>query len=308
MRRLFKAVMLTLSLGILAAVAMWAKPDLLISIVAQSNPALLAAALCLSSAVTFLRVLKWKVLIKGLGFADAALTQLAGMTVGNFTPGKMGEPVKSLFLKQRTGIPASASLPAIIWERMLDATVMVALAIAGFWAVSLGTVGSVAGLVGVSIFCILLAIAMAVLRCKRAGFAVLGATKRLPLLNRIGDDFVQTFYASKIRSVSIMLSLIFTFAVWVLDGAILWITFAALGVELPILAAVSIFALSVIIGYASTLPGGLGSTEAVLTLMLIQLGVSAAVAVSGVFLARALTFWYGTVFGGIAMLCMAKKA
>jgi len=116
----------------------WAKPDLLVSTIAQSNPIPLLAAFCAATLVIFLRVFKWKVLVEGLGFKDAALTQLAGMTVDNFTPGKIGEPVKSLLLKQRTGVAVSASLPAIVWERILDVVIMVAFAITGFWAVSFG--------------------------------------------------------------------------------------------------------------------------------------------------------------------------
>ena len=94
---------------------------------------------------------------------------------------------------------------------------------------------------------------------------------------------------------------------WILDGVVFYLTLTAIGVTINPIILAGIIALSVLIGVASTLPGGLGSTEAVMILLLGILGVQSTTAVAGVMISRFISFWYGTLIGGLSFVYLSKK-
>src|SRR5437016_4808037 len=69
------------------------------------------------------RFVKWQYYLKRLQirlpFGTSLLIFLSGLSMA-ITPGKVGELLKSYFLKRVTGVPASRTSPIIVAERLTD--------------------------------------------------------------------------------------------------------------------------------------------------------------------------------------------
>ncbi len=94
---------------------------------------------------------------------------------------------------------------------------------------------------------------------------------------------------------------------WLSLSTSLWLSLVALGVVLPFPAILFVVPLGSIAG-ALPLPGGLGGLEAAFVGLLIPLGVPATVALSGVLIHRAATYWFPTIFGAGAAAILSLRA
>ncbi len=93
---------------------------------------------------------------------------------------------------------------------------------------------------------------------------------------------------------------------WLSDFTAFTLSFQAIGVSLGFARVGSAIAASVLVGIASFLPSGVGSTEAVLSLLLATPAYSAAAILAAVFLARLDTVVFTTLLG-FALLPFSKK-
>jgi uncharacterized protein (TIRG00374 family) len=127
-------------------------------------------------------------------------------------------------------------------------------------------------------------------------------------LRKISKDFIKSFYKIKIERKRLISCFLITAIPWFLEGVVLYLAFLAIGVSLNPIILAGVICLSLLIGIASSLPGGLGSTEAVMTIVLgIIFGLTSSVAIAGIMLARFLTFGYGTFVGGLCFLYLSRK-
>jgi uncharacterized protein (TIRG00374 family) len=305
--KFLKIAVTAVSFAILAALIAYADPAKLVPILSNARLEIIAGALGLSVISMMLRVAKWKALLGKASFGALLPIQMLGMTISNFTPGKMGEPAKSLILKLRSGIDVSQSFPSIIWERVVDVLVLVVLAATAFAFLPLTGNLLILGALGMAAFLGLAMLALLVLHSKKVGLRLFGFARKFPILRNISEDFVKTFYEVRQGKKALVACLVLTAAAWLLDGVVFWLSFLAIGIQLDVALFPGILALATAVGIASSLPGGLGSSEVVLAALLGLLGVEAVFAVTGVLLARFLTFWFVTAVGGISMAYLGRK-
>lgn len=307
MPKKYRFVLILISFLILFGIIWYANPALLISYLSTSNLGYVALGLLASSLALFFRVLKWRVLLDGVGFRELVPVQLFGMAISNFTPGKAAEPTKALVLKLKKGLDVSKTLPSVIWERVMDIIIIVLIALlaipflgirANFYLISLFSVG---------VFVFLIVLLLIILYSKRVGLFVFGLLKKIPFLRGISSGFMDAFYQARISKTKLILCFLITIIPWVLDGFVIYFSMLALGFELSILVAIGISALAVLIGIASFLPGGIGSAETVGVLLLGLVGAGPALATAGIFLARFLSFWFSVVLGGLSFIYLSKK-
>lgn len=296
-------VLILASLLILLALALYSGPARIFGIFAHSDKMLLVYALLLSGVAGLMRVLKWSVLLKNVPLGDAAPVQFLGSTISNFTPGKLGEPVKSALLKVKTGIAVSRSLPSIMWERIMDVTVL--LLLSAVFMTSFSSSLYFAEMASIIIFAVVLALFLGMLYSRGFGMIVFSLLRRLPVLNRISGQFIESFYTEKAEKKSLLLSFAASAAAWIMDGVVFYLCFLAVGVRLDPVFFIGLISVSALIGIASFLPGGLGSTDAVMIFLLAPY-MDAATAVTGVFVARLLTFWFSAFLGWLSFLHLSK--
>ena len=80
---------------------------------------------------------------------------------------------------------------------------------------------------------------------------------------------------------------------WVLD----W-----LGAEITLSFAIFVYALSMLVGALSFLPGGLGSAEAVMISLLVLKGMSTPDAIAATVFIRLATLWFAVLIGLVALI------
>ena len=305
--RKYKLLMLALSLIILAGIVLYVNPVVLAEIWVKSNYAYLLLGLAISSVAILLGVLKWEIMLKDVTFTEILPIQLLGWTISNFTPGKAAEPAKAVLLKIRKGMDVSSSLTSIIWERLTDIITLLIFSLVAISNVSATSNFFVAGELSIVIFGLILATAFAVLYSKNFGLKVFGFVRKFPVIKRLPKNFMDLFYKVKIKKTRILQCFILAIVTWGMQGFILYFCLGAFGVYISPLVLSGIVALSIVIGIASSLPGGLGTTEVVMSFLLGINGVESSVAIATSITFRFMTIWFVNLLGGISFIYLSRK-
>ncbi len=312
---------------------------------AQVGWAGLAVLLALSLVNYGLRFVRWQLYLTALGHAQpwrASLRiYLAGFALTT-TPGKAGEALRSLFLQHR-GMPVERSLAALISERLSDLVAVVLLCLIGlsqFPALRVVVVVAV-GLIVVAY----VAIARARPQigqhgrqsvgpsCVPAGGQAPGPSDRqstgtpgdmsAKFMNKQSAPFergpsrlrsafarVQQLLASArpCHTPTLLLSTtVLSLIAWAAEAWAFHLLLGALGSTATLSFSVFVYAIAVLAGALSFLPGGLGGTEATMMSLLLITGHEQAVAVVATVLIRLTTLWFAVALGLVALLRLMRE-
>jgi uncharacterized membrane protein YbhN (UPF0104 family) len=242
-----------------------------------------------------LRFAKWHFY---LGCLDVALPWraslrvfLAGFTMA-ISPGKLGEVLKAVLVRDLIGTPVSLIASVVMAERLTDVVGLVALGALGVTVLPRGPylLGAIAlGLVG-------LVVALRTPAVGRQARRLLPS--RLVEPARLFVHSGRALLGARALAVAVALSVVSWFCeclalVLILDG---------LGVLLPIRATTFVYAFAQLAGAVSMLPGGLGVAEGSLTGLLVGLGVGLPEAAAATLLVRAVTLWLAVALGVVVLL------
>ena len=260
-----------------------------------------AGVLMLSLLNYGLRFVRWHQTIRRLsGQAPPMLKHLLIYVAGfafTTTPGKAGEALRGLALKP-FGVEYRHSFAAFVWERLMDMLVVLALCSAVLLAFPAQTwlLALAAGLVG----CLIL-----VLRSPLSDRLMQGLQQRCPPDSRWArwtGQIRQTRRdtAALLRWAPLSSSLLLGLGAWVAEGLGLSYVVHSLGAAVPVAAVVGVYALSMLVGALSFIPGGLGSSEAVMVLGLSTLGCPLPTAAAATVICRMSTLWFAVLLGLMA--------
>jgi uncharacterized protein (TIRG00374 family) len=269
---------------------------------------LVALASALSVLNYVLRIIRWRTYLARLGhrvpLRFAALTFTAGFAY-TVSPGKVGEMVRARYYVP-LGIPVSDVAAAFFAERFLDLVAMVALAALLFSSAATyhGVIlGGAAGAV-----CVLLTLAL--LPWAAIATAVSSATRIPKSIRNVLASLARMLASTrKLLSPGLLVpGFLLGLMAWGLEGAGL----SLLGglfpeAHLATTTAIGIYGAAVLIGGLSLLPGGLGSTEAVMTALLASHGYSVGQALLITLTCRLVTLWLGVVFGWCAIFILRPR-
>lgn len=258
----------------------------------------IAAALSLLNYA--LRVWRWRLYLQRLGhdlpWGFVSLTFMAGFAF-TLSPGKLGEMVRARYYLPR-GIPVSAVSGAFFVERLLDLAVMILLAVAVlaelqayrvFLWVAVGLVGA-----------LLMGVALVPWNRVAAQLMVVRQSKLVLALRPMVNMLIS---ARQFLAPGLLLS-------GVLMGLVAWgaeavglklVADVVAPLELSVPAAMGIYAIAIIVGALSFLPGGLGSTEAVMAALLFAHGYTMPQAILLTLVCRLLTLWLAVVIGWLCV-------
>ena len=94
---------------------------------------------------------------------------------------------------------------------------------------------------------------------------------------------------------------------WGAEGVALYYLLDMLEISVSIWLGIGIYAISILVGAISFIPGGLGSTEAVMGLLIISAGASQVDAVAATVICRVATLWFAVALGLIALSWLEIK-
>lgn len=269
--------------------------------------------LALTLANYALRFAKWELYLRRLrvpdiGLGTSALVFLAGFSMG-LTPGKVGELIKSVFLRRLTGVPVGRTGAIIAAERLTDGIAMLLLA-------GLGLVQFAYGrplLAGAALGALAL---LALLRRPRLLGAIVARLDHLPLVGRgvvhavAFVDATDELLGPRLLAGAVGLGVVS----WAGECLAFFLVLIGLGLDPSwqlLLVATFALAVSSIVGAVSMLPGGLGVADASVAGMLLLLvddpAMSRSTAVAATLLIRFSTLWFAVLLGLAALLLLQRR-
>lgn len=264
-------------------------------------PAILGLV-ALSYAVRFVRWAYYLRLLQvRVPLATNAAIFAAGLSMA-ISPGKLGEVLKSVFVKDVTGAPVARTAPAVVAERATDGTGMVLWGLLGALAFSFGPWILL-------LFLAVTALAIAVLRSKKLSLLAEKTLEKLPLLNRLAPH-VSAFHGASNELLAFRPLVVATgisFCGWGLECVAVYLCAVGAGADAPFLMVVFIFAVSSLAGAFFFTPGGIGVAEAGLAGMFKTVaGLSGGLSVALTFVIRLATLWFAALVGVIGLLIVQR--
>ncbi len=303
------AILFSLSFLLLALLLANSNPSKVFSTLLTANLFFVLASLVTISIIISIKLFKWKTIMDSVGikrpFGVLLGPYLASLFLSNITPGRVGEPSRSYYLKKATGDSFSLSISTVVLERIMDLSVMAAFSLIGAYFLS----GSLPNIVTLAIFiAITIIVAALIISSNKKALAFFlrlfyNTFKFIPLIKRFERSighFLNNFhegFALATREKNIIAPLIMTVLAWVFETGVIYFSFMAIGIQVPFHILLSVFSISTLIGLVTFLPGNIGSFEAASVLMLMQSqNLSLSDATSGIMLYRLCTLWFVLAF------------
>ncbi len=301
--KLFISIAIAAVIGI--AFSIYANTEEMKETIETFSYGLLPLILALSLVNYLVRFVRWQYYLRALEI-DIPRSESFGVFMSSLsmsvTPGKMGEVVKSYFLKSLHSVPISKSAPIILAERITDFLALLIIAVAGAYSIGHDKRFIIA-------FALVLILGIAIIANKSVSKRIIGYAERIPLVAKwikpiqIAYDTSHTLLTGRVLAVSTLLGLVAWFSecigfFFVLDGV---------DVHFKLLSASFIYAFSTVVGAISFLPGGLGVTETSLAGLLIFANVPKDASVAATFIVRGATLWFAVIIGAGVLSYMQKR-
>ena len=251
------------------------------------------------------RFVRWAYYMRLLGISlplgQNAAIFAAGLSM-TVSPGKLGEVLKSVFVRRASGTPVARSAPAVVAERVTDGTGMICWGLLGALTLDFGLQALIA-------FSITMVGAVAVFRSKRLSLLAEKVMSKLPLLNRMAPHLSEFHGASNelLALRPLLLATVVSFLAWGIEILAVYLCVVGIGADVPFLVVAFIFAISSLGGALSMIPGGIGVAEAGLAGgFKFYANLSGGLAGALTFLIRLATLWFAT-FVGIVGLFVVRR-
>lgn len=243
-----------------------------------------------------LRFGRWQWYLARLGHQLPVLRHLLYYVAGfafTTTPGKMGEAIRSVYLRPH-GISYADSLAALVVERFLDllAVLLLGLLVTRFFSDVWWPSVCAAALI-VATFA---AVSTPGLRQSVAAWL---ESNRSPRLRRFGGQLRSLLQSSEalLRPRMLLGGVVLGLIAWGAEGCGFYLIVRALEFEASITAGIGVYAAGMLVGALSFIPGGLGSTEATMVVMLSLLGMDVSSAIAATIVCRVATLWFAVALG-----------
>lgn len=268
-----------------------------IKTVLTPNPIFILLAFLTFLFSIFLKSLRWQIFLKSIKmkvpFSHAFYSFNSAMFLGNLVPFKALEPLRGYFLKVKFGYSFSKTIPLVLTERALDVFVYILFSLITLQTLInfLPSYITFFAFVGMLVFFLISFSVLLILNSKKLTLKFFKLISRLPIIKRFSkkiEEMAKNFSIgfSQLKKSKFLFQIFFlTFLIWIVEGIIFLLSAKAVGIDLPF----SFFALpllSILLGVLTLIPGGLGSIEAIMVLLLSSLGFPVHQATSAVLIYR----------------------
>lgn len=252
-----------------------------------------------------LRFLRWQVYLNALRHPlpwwPSLKIYLAGFALTT-TPGKAGEALRGVLLR-RWNVPYANSFAALFSERLSDLLAMVLLA-----------------LLGLSRYPEWLSIIVACLVLVTCGVQLISRQQLLEAIERRisqGRGWISRLLCNVVHVLHqsrhlhspqrLVGTTVLSLSAWSLEALVFHWILNAMGVDVALTFAVFVYAVSMLAGALSFMPGGLGSAEAVMVALLVSSDVAVADAIAATVLLRLATLWFAVGVGGAMLVSIEDR-
>ena len=267
----------------------------------KTPPDLLIFLGLLSLSNYLLRTLRWFLLFRAVGvdlsFKTTFYSYFSGFSMA-VTPGKIGEVIRIWVLRRSENIPVKKSIYPVFGDRVTDL-----IAVSMLSTLGLGMFENVLipGMVAIFITC------FSALIWLFPNYSIAVILKFIRLFNLRLLKIVKLLLAIKRETRTVksnpysQINIIISLLAWLMESIAFYLLLLELGVEVQFAVAASIFAISILVGAISMMPGGIGGTEVVMVTLLLIINVNISTAIAATAIIRALTLWFAVVIGLMTM-------
>jgi uncharacterized protein (TIRG00374 family) len=257
-------------------------------------------ALLLSCANYGLRFVRWQIYLRELGHPVRTLPSLRIYLAGfalTTTPGKAGEALRGLLLK-RWGVPYPLSFAAFFSERLSD---LLAVAVLTLFGLSLYPQGRPIIVVGLAlVVAALLVLSQRSLLEKIDGWLSASVGKLATLGRNVVRVLLEARRCHEPRV--LLLASVLSVLAWSAEALAFYCMLHWMGMAVPLAFAVFVYAIAMLAGALSFMPGGLGGAEVVMVALLTWKGMQGGDAVAATVLIRLTTLWFAVGLGAWFLL------
>ncbi len=255
------------------------------------------------------RSFRWYLMIKELGikvdWKPVIPIYFSGLAFG-LSPGRLGEVAKSIYLKRLVDAPIQKTAPTIIVERLLDVIAVLVISLSAFLLI-----GEKHVMIIISFFILL--ICLFLIYKKTYLIKILNKTQRIPFLGKFSNnliasiDIIFVLLKPKLFIKMLILSVIS----WMIESLVVYFVLKAFDIDLSIIRSAFIYVTSSLVGAASFLPGGIGTTEGGFIGLLLLENIPYQEAIGPVIIIRSITLWlliiFGIIIGKLTEIFILKK-
>jgi len=271
------------------------------------NLSLLPLILCLIIASITIRSLRQHYLLKKLQInisrKESWKLYVSGLSM-LITPGSSGELIKSHFLQKNYDKSISKTIPLVFIERFQDF-----LAIVFILSISLIIIWSIEALIVTIISAVILSSISILILQKKILFWLQHKLERITFFQKYFSNDNE-FYSSLFQlfqSKIMIISFLFSVSSIFLDGLAAYLGIISIIPEFNFIEGIQKFFTSILAGFFSFLPAGIGVTEITFLSMLQKDGIDTAQSASSVLYVRLTTLWFMTLIGFLFLKTMYKK-
>jgi len=272
----------------------------------SANYLIMLGALPLSFLWMAVRAIVWRTLLRNRAvFKDVFLTLGEGYLLNNFLPFRLGEFGKAFLLSRKSGLQFMEILPTIVIERAVDLAFSAAILLVSLpfvvGAQGAGQIGIIVGVV------VMVGLFVLYLLARNRNWAIQlfqKMSQRLPVLQKIGGGFVESFLEGLVVLTDgwLFARFLFWMAVnWVISLASYYLIVRAFFPQTQVIWA--FFGLGVAaFGYAvPSLPGALGTFEGAFGGALTVLSGDQSTALAAALAGRLYNYLSSTIIGAIGL-------
>lgn len=316
-------ISLLVSFGLLAGLIYFSDVGRTAEVLSRANFFYIFIGLIIWLVNAVLRTLRWQYLLEKIHsripFFQTMKVFIAGLFISNITPGKTGDPFRSILLKKVQGSKVSKTLPSIMFERVFDVIITVLLSLLGVFII-FPSFSQISFLIFVAIIFYVLAFSAALYiitsesRTEKVLSKIYSIFSFIPRINKFKNkinDFSKNLYKSFFNyknKKTVFMTFVYSLLIWILEGATLFVSFKALGLEVTMISTIVIVPIAALISILTFLPGGIGSAEIITVLFFTSLfPLSLAEVTATALLGRFLSFWIYVALGTVLLSTFKYK-
>ncbi len=304
----FRTVIISVAVSAIAylAFSLWGGWQDVSKAVGQVGVLGVCIALAMSLVNYGLRFVRWQGYLSAMGhpvaWRPSLKIYLAGFALTT-TPGKAGEALRGVLLK-KFGVPYPKSFAAFFSERLSDLVAIVLLTLFGLTLYPDAT-----PLIAVGVLLVLVSFLMLSQRRLLECMAGVIPDKRGRLLNMVKHIVDILLEAQRCNQLGMLVvATVLSVIAWTAEALAFYWILGWMGADIPLAFAVFVYAISMLAGALSFMPGGLGGAEAVMVTLLMWKGMSSADAIAATILIRLATLWFAVAIGASMIPRFGNKA
>ena len=212
-------------------------------------------------------------------------------------PGRMGELIKSQLLKTKFGIPRSKTVPIIILEQLYTLIGLVLVSFFGIWLFELG-----AYVIG--FFTVVLVFSFILISSKKSFYKLIAMLEKIKFTSKFVEPLSSSYdtIRKSIRGPIVFYATALTVIFWMLEAISVYFVLLSFGIDgIEFLMVIPIYLTSLMLGFLSFLPMGLGVVEGSLASFFSLQGIEISLSLTLVIIIRLFTRWYSIAVGFVAL-------